>query len=521
MSDRLYSFINPELTRKSYSAASLCVLSIWITLLPAALVQAGPIEAGFAERDISPEIGMERPGGYAKSYHKTFHDPCKARAAVFSDGNQTVALVGLDALFIMEDQVAEARRMILDKTGIDPKAVLIGASHSHSSGPTGMILPGQLDHADELVQDLAYEQSSSADPKYLKMMVKGIAEAVIEAFEKKQPVHLGFGSGEEGKVSFNRRWRMKTGLTFTHPRFGNPNMIEEAGPIDPEVGVIGAWDKDGSLLGCVVNFACHATTSPGGISANYPWALEKVIDGVYGEKTVVVFLNGNSGDVTQVDNSSPVKRHSGEKAALELGGSVGAEAIKVLVGMNALTTSASVAFKNETLVIARRKPSPERLAKCREIVRERPTEAAALNAWIWAKEIVILDALIKKWPKREVEIQAVQVGPAVFVTNPAEYFCEFGLQQKERINFPYTWPVSLANGCVGYVPTREALSKTGGGYETRLTSYSNLVPEAGDLIRDKGISLANSLTADPVFEGEPLPEFKAGWRYGSVPPELE
>ena len=72
---------------------------------------------------------------------------------------------------------------------------------------------------------------------------------------------------------------------MTHPGLGNPDIVEPAGPVDPEVGVIGAWDaKDPNrLLGCVVNFACHATTSPGGISANYIYYLEKVIQGYYGK----------------------------------------------------------------------------------------------------------------------------------------------------------------------------------------------------------------------------------------------
>lgn len=492
-------------------------------VLPAAPLFSAPLKTGFAEADISPDIGMERPGGYGKSYHQRFHDPCKARAVVFDDGSKPVALVGLDALIIVAPHVAEVRRRVAEKTGIAPESILIGASHSHSSGPVGMVQPGDFDHADELVRDLAYEQSSTADPVYIARMIDGICRAIIQAWETRSEQQLGFGRGEEETVSFNRRWRMKNGLTFTHPRYGNPDAIEPAGPIDPEVGVIGAWDEYGRLTGCIVNFACHATASPPGISANWPWAMEKVIRGTFGEDVVVVFLNGNSGDVTQVDNASPYRRVSGESDALRVGGSVGAEVVKVLLGLSPAARTAEVKLdvRQKHLEIPRRKPSPERLAACRELVREKPTEAKAVNDWIWAKEIVLLDALIEKEPVRSVEVQAIQVGPAVFISNPAEYFCEYGLQQKEASKFPFTWPVSLANDCVGYVPTTEALGPNGGGYETRLTSYSNLVPEAGDQIRDAGIALANEMTPDDPPEPDPAPAFSGGWNYGDVPPELD
>ncbi|MEX2577867.1 MAG: hypothetical protein WD342_02320 [Verrucomicrobiales bacterium] len=481
------------------------------------------LKSGFAERDISPDIGMERPGGYAKGFHQAFHDPCKVRAAVFEDEAGFAVLVGLDALVIRQPQVDEARRRIEEATGIPGHAVMVGASHSHSSGPTGMVLPGEYDHADPWIQELAYEKSSMADPGYLETMVDGIVNAVVDAWENRGALPLGFGSGEEETVVFNRRWKMKNGLTYTHPRYGNPEMIEPAGPVDPEVGVVGAWNEEGKLVGCVVNFACHATASPPGISANWPWAMEKVIRGTFGEDVVVVFLNGNSGDVTQVDNASPYRRIGGEEDALKVGGRVGAEAVKVLLGLQTPLRSSEheIEAKTEVLSIARRPPSTERLEEARATVRETPRDPAKINDWIWAKEIVMLDALVADQPVREVEVQAIKVGPAVFISNPAEFFCEFGLRQKEESAFAYTWPVSLANGCVGYVPTAEALSEGGGGYETRLTSYSNLVPEAGDLICDAGIRLANSMEPGAVQKPDPAPPFKAGWDYGNVPPELD
>ncbi len=497
------------------------ILSLTTLIVLATVAQGAPLKAGFAERDITPKIGMERPGGYGKVFHRIFHDPCKTRVAVFDDGQKAVALVGLDALFIRKPSVDRVRSAIAAMTSIRPEAILIGASHSHSSGPVGMILPGEFDHASEWIQELAYKQSSTADPEYLKQMEQGIIDAVVEAFEKRQAAQIGFGRGEEGDVQFNRRFHMKNGMVYTHPRYGNPDMLEPAGPIDPEVGVIGVWSADGKdLLGCVVNWACHATTSPAGISANYIHYLEKAVRGVVGKDIVVCFLNGASGDITQVDNRSPIRQTGGE-AAIKVGGSVGAEAARVLLKMQVRGTEARVDFKVKTLDIPRRKPSPARLAAAKELAGRPRKSTDNVTDWIFAKETLLLDALIAKEPVRKVEVQAIQVGPAVFLTTPAEYFCQFGLDQKKESPFTFTWPVSLANMLVGYVPTEEALGPHGGGYETRLTSYSNLVPDGGARMRDAGIALAKSLTPGEPPQPPAAPKFTGPWSYGAVPPERE
>ena len=483
-----------------------------------------PFKAGFAERDITPTPGMEQPGGYDKAFHKVFHDNCKVRAAVFDDGKTRVALVGIDALGIRRPSVAAARKAIQERCGIAPDHVMISASHSHSAGPTVMVLPGEFDDAPPLVRTLAYERTSLANADYLAHVESQIADAVVAAGAACAPARCGAGSGIEGSAVFNRRFRMRNGRSATHPGVGNPDIIEPAGPIDPNVGVIGAWDADGNLIGAIVNYACHATTGPGGTSADWIYYMEKAIRGLWGERAVVVFMNGDGADVTQVDNRiGYTVAQGGEVNSRLVGGRIGAEADKVLLSLSTVPGSlAPLGAESKVLEIKRRVPRPERVEKSREIL-SRDVKTVDRTEWTFAKEILLLDYIGSKQPVVPVEVQAIQVGPAIFLSCPAEYFCQFGLDIRAGSkNFPFVFPVSLANDCVGYVPTEEALSPTGGGYETRLTFYSNLIPSAGRQIADTLIEMSHDFQPGPIPTGPPLAPFKgSGWSYGNLPAEVD
>jgi neutral ceramidase len=510
--------------RKRSHAGSLAPLAKLLIVFAAtagamSAAETKPVfKAGFAERDITPSIGMEQPGGYGKSFHRTFHDPCKVRVALFDDGKRKTVLVGLDALIVPRHVVLTARAEIERLLKIPGSAVMIGASHSHSSGPVGMILPGQFDGAPEDIRRLAYEESSTANEGYLLRVTHEIVQGVKAADAARVPAQLGFGYGHEDKVAFNRRLRMKNGQSWSHPGAMNPDIVDYAGPIDPQVGVVGAWDANGRLLGTIVNFSCHATTNPGGISANWIYYLERTIQGALDTRAPVVFLAGACGDVTQVDNRSPHQRPAPQAWAHFVGGRVGAEAVKVLLS---IPRGGDIALdaRQRTWKIPRRAPSPETIARARTLIAQgkRPPD---LTDWIFAKETLLLEHLIATEPLAEVEVQALQVGPAVFVSNPAEYFVQYGLDIKQGSKFAFTFPVELANGCVGYVPTEEAFSPAGGGYETRLTLYSNLEITAGRQFAETGIALANQMTPGPAPE---FPKIKAPgqpWRYGNVGPEL-
>jgi hypothetical protein len=482
-----------------------------------------PFKAGFAERDITPALGMEQPGGYGKAFHKTFHDACKVRASVFDDGKTRVAVVGIDGIGIRQPNVAAARKAIQEQCGIAPDHVMISASHSHSAGPTAGVLPGEFDDAPPLIRTLAYEKTTLVNADYIAHVERQIAAAVCAADAAKVPARCGAGAGMESTSIFNRRFHMRSGLTATHPGAGNPDIVEPAGPIDPTVGVIGAWDADGKLLGAIVNFACHATTGPGGTSADYIYYIEKTIRGLLGEEAVIVFLPGMAGDVTQVDNRRPYDiKQFGEVNSRLVGGRIGAEALKVLLSLSVAPGSlAPLGAEAQVLTFKRRVPRAERVARAMEIVKTDVTPANSTD-WVFAKETLLLDWAASKQPTVPVEVQAIQIGPAIFLSCPAEYFCQFGLDIRAGSKFPLTFPVSLANDCVGYVPTEEALSPTGGGYETRLTFYSNLEPTAGRQIADALIGLSGHFTPGAIPTPPLLPTFKPQiWPYGDVPPELD
>jgi hypothetical protein len=490
--------------------------------LPAAEPVLPSLKAGFAERNITPEIGMECPGGYGKAFHSTFHDPCKVRAVVFDDGQDRVAIVSVDALIVRDPLVAAARNRIHAQTGIGADAILIHATHSHSSGPTGMVYPHEYDHASAAIQALAYQESSCADANYLTHVEDQIVTAVVDADARRHAAKFSVGVGHEDQVAFNRRFFMANGITQTHPRPGNPEIRSVAGPTDPAVGVVGVWNADGRLEGCLVNFSCHATASPPGISANYIYFVEQVIRGTFGDDCVLVFLAGASGDVTQVENVTEYVARPAAESSRFVGGRIGAEAVKVLLSQPH-SDHAEIASRTSRMQISRRRPSAERVEKCRQIVAKAPADVG-VTEWTFAKEILLLNAKLEQQAEAavEVEVQAIQLGPVILLTNPAEFFCQLGLDIKAASPFPFTFPVSLANGCVGYVPTPAAFGERGGGYETRLTSYSNLDITAGTQLVNAAVELAQSMSPDPPPTRATAPPFQNNaWDYGSVPPELE
>ena len=425
------------------------------------------LQAGFARVDITPPVGSEVPGGFAKNFSQGVHDPLWVEAAVIRNGATALALVGVDLIMLPGDVVTKARAEAEARCGIPGSHIMMGASHTHNAGP---------------VVD-CFECES--DPDYCDRAAHAIADAVVAASERAVAARVGSGVGHEDSVAFNRRFRMKDGTIRTHPGKLNPDIIEPAGPIDPAVGVIGVADDQGELLGCIVNYTCHGTTLGGSVtSADWIYYLRNTIRGAYGDDVGVVFLNGACGDVTQVDNRDGRPAEFGEAWARRVGATVGAEAVKVLVRMD-FTNDVPLAAASELV------PLPIRdLGATDEELLRRESPGYGLGSGdfqerIYANEVRLVREMRNQSPTVPGEVQVFRIGPVGIASNTCEFFCQLGLDIKARSPLKPTFVVELANGCHGYCPTPDAF--TGGGYETRTARSSYLAPEAGPAIVDAAV----------------------------------
>ena len=431
----------------------------------------GGIRAGFGAVDITPPAGAQMPGGFFKQYSKGVRDPLWAVACAITDGKTSLALVGIDALFVGRDLVRSARAAVEQSVGIPGANVLVSASHTHQGGPILSCL------------------GSDEDPAYSASVARAVAAAVEQAWKGLRPAEIGIGTGREDTISFNRRFLMRDGREITHP--GKPgtkhhaDIVAPAGPVDPDVGVLAARAPGGKIFGVVVHFSCHATAMGGDrYSADWIGALRRRLQERLGEATAVVFLPGPSGDVTQVDNRSTAREFGPEHADL-MGTKLAAEAARVIGRMKWLR-EVPLGSATETVTLAIR-PEPD-------VDRERPPYGLGSGAAVepvFAEERRLVAEERARTPLIPAEIQALRIGPLGLAANGAEYFVAYGLRIKEASPFAPTWVVSLANEYLGYVPTPQAF--VAGGYEPRTARSSKLAVDAGQRILEGSLKALGRL----------------------------
>ena len=445
------------------------------------------LKAGVARVDITPPVGTMM-GGYRlrKAPSEGIHDPLYAKALIFEQGKQRIALVTTGLGAIGQDVVEKTEKLIENKTGIRKEAILISASHTHS-GPNTFLFPGQ-----------------KINESYLDILPGYLAGAVFWAANNMQLVKIGAGRGKIRGISFNRRIKIKDGKVRLNWEKIPPGEITGRGPVDEELAIIKVETLKGKLLATLVNFTLHAAViGPQNLlfSADWPGYATKLIEEVK-KGCVALFTNGAEGNINHIKNPGEWEGTFGE--AQSIGNIVGREALKTLERISTVSNT-RIQAKAKDIKIPLRKAPFSNLNQVKELISKKEKELRRSKSQKlerdlqYAKEILWVTEQNKS--EEEITIQTLAIGDAILVGVPAEYFVEYGLEIKAESSFNHTFIVGLANGYIGYIPTLESFQE--GGYEVESCANSRFIPQAGEMIKNIALKLIAQL-AESQIETENL-----------------
>ncbi|HOC70478.1 MAG: Neutral/alkaline non-lysosomal ceramidase [Candidatus Hydrogenedentes bacterium ADurb.Bin101] len=142
------------------------------------------LKAGWAVRIMTPNVGVPM-GGYGArpdgKKSKGVRDELKARAIAFSDGVDTVVVLGADMLIIPPNIAAMTVEQVAAKTPLTSNDIYFSATHTHC-GP-GAFAPG-------LASKISGGAYDPAVPQFLSMT---FADAIVEAYNAMKPAQMASG----------------------------------------------------------------------------------------------------------------------------------------------------------------------------------------------------------------------------------------------------------------------------------------------------------------------------------------
>jgi neutral ceramidase len=411
-----------------------------------------PVKVGFGASKITPGLGVFMAGYFHERQATAVHDDLYAKAMIFDDGETVAGILCCDLICLHSGEVKKVRDLISEKTGIKGENIMVCATHTHTGPQT---------------RSFRIPEGGDVTIKWLEEFPEMAVKAVIDAKDNLEECAIAGGISYEDRIAFNRRYKMKDGTFQTNPGYRNPDIIEPAGPIDPEVGIISFTNQSGKLKALYVNYTCHLDCVGGTeISADHPGHMTRRLQERINDKPFVMYTNGACGDINHVNFSSPFPRQ-GHEHSRWMGETLAGDVCEALKKMTDLSGE-KIGVISKTIQLPMRDDADKAIGEC--------------------------------------EIQAIRFGDIGFVGIPAEYFVEFQLEIKKRSPFKRTLVSELANGWVGYVPTKKAFEQNmkdvpsdpmktfdHKGYEVRSALSRGFLPGVGEAMADTAVDLLEKL----------------------------
>jgi hypothetical protein len=453
-------------------------------------------QIGVAETTINPRLGMQIDGNIgAYRPAECILNDLYGRALVFQKGNQRFLLLSLDLLAITREWSEAIRDFAATELGFDRDAVAVHVVQNHSSPSLGHIML-----TDRFEAAKKYPWIRGSDPAYGPLALEKLKPMIREAASQVQPVRLLFGSSLEARVSFNRRVVMRDG-TAEMGLWSRPyDALYREGPSDPEVGVALFTTPELKTLALLLHHTSHPVhwDPHTAIHSDWPGAWAREVRETLFPGGIPLVLNGCCGNVIHHDSLNPHREDTPESMAKLL-----TQAVQTALTNPCISQDDPVlAYKTIRFDIPFRAFPKKIFEDAHLFLKANPdpkwTDATHTRfEWDWhfAASLVDLEQVLATQKAFEYEIQAVRLGDLALLVLPGEPFVEAQLEIKQRSPAKRTFVAHMSNRYVGYIPTPEAIRR--GGYETRPSSASKLIPEALQMITDQSVALLKELYARP------------------------
>ncbi len=462
----------------------------------AATKQDKVFRAGASVSNITPALGEGIVGNFGNPPPaKHIHDQLHVRSLALDDGETRLVFAVADNVGIKREVFDEAKRLVNRAVNMPTAHMLFSATHTHSATSAGGVGAKRM----------GYTANQPLD-EYQQFVARRIADGVVVAINNLQPARIGWGAGQVPQHLFNRRWKMKPGTpipnpfggqdkVMMNPGVGNPNLLEPAGPTDPEVSFISVQSKEGTPIAVLGNYSLHYVggVPDNDISADYFAVFADRIQELlkadrHDPPFVGMMSNGTSGDVNNINVRGPKENYPAYAKMRLVANDVAQEVLRVYRTVQHRDWVRLQAAQTE-LPLQVRKPSPEMLTYARQVLAKQANVTPFhRNERAYAERTLQIQ---KEWPDHiNVILQAFRIGELGVAAIPFETFTQTGLEIKSRSSSKPTFTIELANGSYGYLPTPEQHQL--GGYETWLGT-NRVETEASRKITDKLLELFSKL----------------------------
>lgn len=426
------------------------------------------LKVAFYEKEITPPLGGYMWGYYSPVYASEVFDRLYLKAVVISDGDETVAIAGFDSCVMPDDIHDFVAKRVAEYVPIKPDNICLCSNHTHRGIP---------------ITD-SPELNVYGDAAYRDVFYRLVADCIILAYNRLDESDAFFGVGNVKDVAFNRNFLFEDGKIRTNCGYSE-GVVKRFAGVDEDLTVMLYKNKSGEPIGAIINFALHQDCTGGvnGYSGDYSSVLAKELKKIYGPDFVSLFVLGTCGDINHVPFDGkplPLQRHR------EIGKILADETVKTFEKAEPAGIG-SVKAQFKTLKIKRRIYDKEYYNKKIEALLSKPDFRELRN-------LVAYEATNDK-EYSELHVQVIKIGDVLFYAMPGEIFVNHGLYIKSESPCNKNFVVSDCNSYCGYIPTSECFGEIDCLYETSICKHSCHIPEAGEIIREELLAMAENIIA--------------------------